>query len=70
MLWEATREATPTLLACAAGAFVLTCVLVRQDDAAMTQSRVMRIAALVLARSRSASGSTSTASRPSGCGAW
>ena len=32
VLWEATREATPTLLACAAGAFVLTCVIVRQDD--------------------------------------
>jgi hypothetical protein len=49
VLWEATREATPTLLACAAGAFVLTCVLVRQDDAAMTRSRVMRVAALALA---------------------
>ena len=49
VLWEATREATPTLLACAAGAFVLTCVLVRQDDEAMSRSRVMRIAALVLA---------------------
>lgn len=49
VLWEATREATPTLLACAAGAFVLTCVLVRQDDAAMTHSRVTRVAALALA---------------------
>jgi uncharacterized protein DUF4153 len=49
VLWQATREATPTLLACAAGAFVLTCVLVRQDDAAMTHSRVMRVAALALA---------------------
>jgi hypothetical protein len=49
VLWEATREATPTLLACVAGAFVLTCVLVRQDDAAMTRSRVMRMAALALA---------------------
>jgi hypothetical protein len=49
VLWQATREATPTLLACAAGAFVLTCVLVRQDDAAMTRSRVMRVAALALA---------------------
>jgi hypothetical protein len=49
VLWEATREATPTLLACAAGAFVLTCVLIRQDSAAMTHSRVMRIAALALA---------------------
>jgi hypothetical protein len=49
VLWEATREATPTLLACAAGAFVLTCVIVRQDDEAMTRSRVMRVAALALA---------------------
>jgi hypothetical protein len=49
VLWEATREATPTLLACAAGAFVLTCVIVRQDDGAMTRSRVMRGAARALA---------------------
>ncbi|MGZ3247239.1 MAG: DUF4153 domain-containing protein [Croceibacterium sp.] len=49
VLWEATREATPTLLACAAGAFVLTCVLVRQDDEAMTRNPVMRAAALALA---------------------
>ena len=49
VLWEATRSATPTLLACAAGAFVLTCTIVRQDDAAMTRSRTMRIAGLVLA---------------------
>ncbi len=49
VLWEATRSATPTLLACAAGAFVLTCVIVRQDDEAMTRNRVMRVAALALA---------------------
>ena len=49
VLWDTTREATPTLLACAAGAFVLSCVIVRQDDAAMTGNRVMRIAAVVLA---------------------
>lgn len=49
VLWEATREATPTLLACAAGAFVLTCVVVRQNDEVMTHSRVMRVAALALA---------------------
>jgi hypothetical protein len=49
VLWEATRNATPTLLACAAGAFVLTCVIARQDDAAMTRNRVMRLAALALA---------------------
>jgi hypothetical protein len=49
VLWEATRNATPTLLACAAGAFVLASVILRQDDAAMTRNRVMRIAAYALA---------------------
>lgn len=49
VLWEATRSATPVLLACAAGAFVLASAILRQDDAAMTRSRVMRLAALVLA---------------------
>lgn len=49
VLWAATRSATPTLLACAAGAFALTCVIVRQDDAAMTRNRVMRLAAVALA---------------------
>ncbi|MEO6152098.1 MAG: DUF4153 domain-containing protein [Croceibacterium sp.] len=49
VLWEATRSATPVLLACAAGAFVLTSAILRQDDAAMTRNRTMRIAALVLA---------------------
>src|SRR5690606_32486519 len=33
VLWEATRNATPILLTCAAGAFVLTSVILRQDDA-------------------------------------
>src|SRR5688572_16643916 len=49
VLWDATRSATPLLLACAAGAFVLTNAIARQDDAAMTGSRVMRIAGWVLA---------------------
>jgi hypothetical protein len=49
VLWEATRNATPILLTCAAGAFVLTSVIVRQDDPAMTGSRLMRIAAFALA---------------------
>jgi len=49
VLWEATRNATPTLLACAAGAFVLASVIVRQTDDAMTRNRVMRIAAYALA---------------------
>jgi len=49
VLWDATRSATPLLLACAAGAFVLTNAVARQSDEAMTGSRVMRVAALVLA---------------------
>ena len=49
VLWDATRSATPLLLACAAGSFVLANAIARQDDAAMTRSRVMRGAALLLA---------------------
>jgi hypothetical protein len=49
VLWDATRSATPLLLACAAGSFVLVNAIARQDDAAMTRSRVMRGAGLVLA---------------------
>jgi lipoprotein signal peptidase len=49
VLWDATRSATPLLLACAAGSFVLVNAIARQDDEAMTRSRVMRGAALVLA---------------------
>jgi hypothetical protein len=49
VLWEATRSATPILLTCAAGSFVLASAILRQGDAEMTGNRVMRIAALVLA---------------------
>lgn len=49
VLWDATRSATPLLLMCAAGSFVLANAIARQDDAAMTRNRVMRIAAWVLA---------------------
>jgi hypothetical protein len=49
VLWDATRSATPILLVCAAGSFVLVNAVVRDDDAASSKSRVMRIAALVLA---------------------
>lgn len=48
-LWEATRSATPILLSCAAGAFILTNAIIREDDTETTRSPVMRIAALVLA---------------------
>lgn len=49
VLWEATRHATPVLLAAAAGAFVLTNAVVREDDAEMSANPVMRVAALALA---------------------
>jgi len=49
VLWEATRNATPILLSCAVGAFVLTNAILRDDDAEMSKARPMRIAALVLA---------------------
>lgn len=49
VLWEATRSATPILLTCAFGAFVLTNAIIRDHDSEMTSSRVMRITALILA---------------------
>ena len=49
VLWDATRSATPLLLACAAGAYVLANAIVRQTDEAMTHSRVMCLAGWVLA---------------------
>ena len=49
VLWEATESATPVLLACAAGSFVLTNAIVRDDDTDMTRSVVMRVTAFVLA---------------------
>jgi hypothetical protein len=49
VLWDATRNATPLLLACAAGAFVLANAIARQGDEAMTRNRVMRIAGWTLA---------------------
>ncbi|MCB5426220.1 DUF4153 domain-containing protein [Altererythrobacter sp. CC-YST694] len=49
VLWEATRSATPVLLACAAGCFILTNAIVREDDTDMTRNGVMRVTAFVLA---------------------
>lgn len=49
VLWEATQSATPVLLACAGGAFILTNAIVRDDDTDMTRSVVMRVTAFVLA---------------------
>jgi hypothetical protein len=49
VLWEATRSATPVLLMCAAGAWVLASVIVREGEEAMSRSRLLRLAAWVLA---------------------
>ncbi|NVD45438.1 DUF4153 domain-containing protein [Qipengyuania atrilutea] len=49
VLWEATRSATPVLLAIAVGSFVLVNAVVRDERADMSGSRIMRIAARILA---------------------
>ncbi|MGX7925340.1 DUF4153 domain-containing protein [Tsuneonella sp. HG094] len=49
VLWQATRSATPILLLCAAGAWVLANAIVRDDDAEMSGNRVLRGAGLALA---------------------
>ena len=49
VLWQATSSSTPTLLACAAGAFGLANTVLRYSDAEMPGNRAMRLAALVLA---------------------
>jgi len=49
VLWDATRSATPVLLMCAAGAFVLTNAVLRGANEAMSGSRAMRLAAWGLA---------------------
>lgn len=48
-LWDATDAATPVLLACAVGCFVLTNAIMRDDDVATSRSRILRIVAMVLA---------------------
>lgn len=48
VLWAATRSATPVLLTCAAGAWVLANAILRDGDDTMSASRVLRTAALVL----------------------
>ncbi|RIV87914.1 DUF4153 domain-containing protein [Aurantiacibacter zhengii] len=47
-LWEATDDATPVLLACALGCFVLANAVVRDNDEARSDNVVMIAAALVL----------------------
>lgn len=48
VLWAATRSATPVLLTCAAGAWVLANAILRDEDGAMSANRVLRAAGLVL----------------------
>ncbi|WP_340587161.1 DUF4153 domain-containing protein [Erythrobacter alti] len=48
-LWDATDSATPVLLTCAVGCFVLSNAVVRDDDAQRSSSAFMQSAALVLA---------------------
>lgn len=49
VLWQATRSATPVLLLCAAGAWLLANAIVRDSDGETSPNRALRIAALVLA---------------------
>ncbi|ANY19940.1 hypothetical protein A6F68_01424 [Tsuneonella dongtanensis] len=48
VLWQATRNATPILLLCAAGAWVLANAIVRDSDSEMSGNRLLRGAALLL----------------------
>lgn len=51
VLWQATRSATPILLLCAAGAWVLANAILRDSDTAMSGNRLLRWAAFALALS-------------------
>jgi lipoprotein signal peptidase len=51
VLWQATRSATPILLMCAAGAWVLANAILRDSDGEMSGNRVLRWAAFALALS-------------------
>ncbi|MGX7951838.1 DUF4153 domain-containing protein [Tsuneonella sp. HG249] len=48
VLWEATRSATPVLLLCAGGAWLLANAIVRDSDEETSGNRLLRIAALAL----------------------
>ncbi|MEL1249446.1 DUF4153 domain-containing protein [Aurantiacibacter gilvus] len=50
-LWDATDSATPVLLTCALGCFVLANAVVRDDDEARSDNVVMQAAAMILAAS-------------------
>ncbi|ANU08621.1 DUF4153 domain-containing protein [Paraurantiacibacter namhicola] len=47
-LWDATDSATPLLLACAVGSFVLANAVIRDDDAARSSNAVMQASAVIL----------------------
>ena len=49
VLWDATRSATPVLLLCAAGAWILANALLRDADAATSGNRLLRWANFALA---------------------
>lgn len=49
VLWEATRSATPLLLAIAVGCFILANAVVRDEDAQASTSSLLRLAGFVLA---------------------
>lgn len=49
VLWQATRSATPILLICAAGAWVLANAILRESDIEMSGNRVLHWAAFALA---------------------
>ena len=51
VLWQATRSATPILLLCAAGAWVLANAILRDSDEEMSGNRVLRWGAFALALS-------------------
>lgn len=48
-LWDKTDAATPVLLACAVGCFVLANAIVRDDEDAITGNTAMRLTAIILA---------------------
>jgi hypothetical protein len=51
VLWDATESPTPMLLACAVGAFVLANSILRDSEAQMRKSWILRVTALILALS-------------------
>ena len=48
-LWDATNSATPVLLSCAVGCFVLGNAIVRDDGDAISRNRLLRVVAMILA---------------------